>query len=81
MAAGDTLGGAIGAAAQLGPELGGPVMAAAREGFSLALHTNSAIGAGILAMTAVLVAVMLHKRAPDDAASAEPTPPTSPDQQ
>ena len=56
-------------------------MAAAREGFSLALHTNSAIGAGILAMTAVLVAVMLHKRAPDDAASAERTPPTSPDQQ
>ena len=81
LAAGDTLGGAIGAAAQLGPELGAPVMAAAREGFSLALHTNSAIGAGILAMTAVLVAVMLHNRTPADAANAEPAPPTSPDQQ
>ena len=80
LAAGDTLGGALGAAAQLGPELGEPVLAAARDSFSLALHTNAAIGAGILAITAVLVAVMLRQR-PDANATGEPEGPMAPDQQ
>jgi len=62
LAAGDTLGGAIGAAAQLPPALAGQVMAAARTGFSAALHTNSAIGAVIVAATALMTALLLRDR-------------------
>lgn len=64
LAAGDTLGGALGAAAQLPADIGEQVMAAAREGFSMALHTNAIIGALILAGTAALVALLLSR--PDD---------------
>lgn len=59
-AAGDTLGGAIGAVARLPPELGATVLAAAREGFTQALHANAAIGAAIVAGTAVMTALLLR---------------------
>ncbi|ASK33330.1 MFS transporter [Alcanivorax sp. N3-2A] len=60
LAAGDTLGGALGALAQLSASQGEQVMAAARQGFTLALHTNAAIGAVIVAVTALLTAVLLR---------------------
>ncbi|MCG8392879.1 MAG: MFS transporter [Pseudomonadales bacterium] len=85
LAAGDTLGGAQGAAAQLPTEIGEQVMVAAREGFSMALHTNAVIGALILAVTAALVALLLSR--PDDEGDEEdgeagdPSLAISPDQQ
>jgi DHA2 family multidrug resistance protein-like MFS transporter len=75
LAAGDTLGGAIGAAAQLPPALAAQVMDAARAGFNAALHTNSAIGAVIIAGTALMTALLLRGRpthAPAPATAAEP---------
>ena len=62
LAAGDTLGGAIGAAAQLPPALAAQVLEAARAGFSAALHTNSVIGAVIIAGTALMTALLLRGR-------------------
>ena len=70
LAAGDTLGGAIGAAAQLPPALAAQVLEAARAGFSAALHTNSAIGAVIIAGTALMTALLLRGRPANAAAPA-----------
>ena len=70
LAAGDTLGGAIGAAAQLPPALAATVMDAARAGFNAALHTNSAIGAVIIAGTALMTALLLRGRPTPGAAPA-----------
>jgi len=70
LAAGDTLGGAIGAAAQLPPALAAQVLEAARAGFSAALHTNSAIGAVIIAGTALMTAQLLRGRPANGAAPA-----------
>jgi DHA2 family multidrug resistance protein-like MFS transporter len=83
LAAGDTLGGAIGAAAQLPADIAQPLMDAAKAGFNLALHANAAIGAVILAITAVGVVVMLRRTPDDDSDDAQgATPATiSPDQQ
>ena len=64
LAAMDTLGGALGAAAQLPGETGQALMSAAKTAFNLALHTNAAIGAVILAGTAALVAILLRNSAP-----------------
>ncbi|HCJ63060.1 MAG TPA: MFS transporter, partial [Alcanivorax sp.] len=69
-AAGDTLGGAIGAAAQLPPALAAQVLEAARAGFSAALHTNSAIGAVTIAGTALMTALLLRGRPANGAAPA-----------
>ncbi|HIL23056.1 MAG TPA: MFS transporter [Alcanivorax sp.] len=83
LAAGDTLGGAIGAAAQLPAEVAQPLMAAAKTGFNLALHANAAIGAVILALTAVGVVVMLRRTPNDENDSAQELTPLaiSPDQE
>jgi DHA2 family multidrug resistance protein-like MFS transporter len=70
LAAGDTLGGAIGAAGQLPPALAAQVMDAARAGFNAALHTNSAIGAAIVAGTALMTALLLRGRPANSAAPA-----------
>ena len=70
LAAGDTLGGAIGAATQLPPALAAQVLEAARAGFSAALHTNSAIGAVIIAGTALMTALLLRGRPANSAAPA-----------
>ena len=58
-------------------------MDAAKAGFNLALHANAAIGAVILAITAVGVVVMLRRTPDDDSDDAQgATPATiSPDQQ
>ena len=83
LAAGDTLGGAIGAAAQLPDDIAQPLMAAAKTGFNLALHANAAIGAVILALTAVGVVVMLRRTPNDESDSAQELTPLaiSPDQE
>ena len=85
LAAGDTLGGAIGAAAQLPDDIAQPLMAAAKTGFNLALHANAAIGAVILALTAVGVVVMLRRTPNDENDSAQEMTPAalaiSPDQE
>ena len=83
LAAGDTLGGAIGAAAQLPDDIAQPLMAAAKTGFNLALHANAAIGAVILALTAMGVVVMLRRIPNDENDSAQELTPLaiSPDQE
>ncbi|MCH8543752.1 MAG: MFS transporter [Alcanivorax sp.] len=55
----DTLGGALNIAEEIGGAEGEAVLAAARNAFSLALHTNAWIGAAIVTGTAVLTAVLL----------------------
>lgn len=57
----DTLGGALGAFADLPPALGMELMAAARVAFDAALHVNAAIGAAIVAATAWLTARNLRR--------------------
>ncbi|KGD66575.1 proton antiporter efflux pump [Alcanivorax nanhaiticus] len=73
LAAGDTLGGAVGAAAELPAETAEALISAAKAAFNLALHTNSAIGAVILALTAALVAILLRNTStPTDDDSEKP---------
>ena len=55
----DTLGGALNIAEELGGAQGEAVLLAARDAFSLALHTNAWIGAAIVTGTAVFTALFL----------------------
>jgi MFS transporter, DHA2 family, multidrug resistance protein len=59
-AARDTLGGAVGVAAQLPGEVGAAVLAAAREAFIQGLLLTAALSAAIAVATAVLATVLLR---------------------
>ncbi|MEX1168024.1 MAG: MFS transporter [Hydrogenophaga sp.] len=76
IAAVDTLGGALAAADELQGIAGAQLLASAQYAFSVALHVNAAIGAGILLFTALLTAVLFRHLpaagAIQNAESAEP---------
>jgi MFS transporter, DHA2 family, multidrug resistance protein len=59
-AAQDTLGGAVGVAAQLPQQLGAVVLAAAREAFVQGLQLTAALSAAVAAATAVMATVLLR---------------------
>ena len=55
-----TVGGAVGTAEQLPPELAGPVLAAAQRSFAEAFTTTALVGAGLLVVTAGAVALQVR---------------------
>lgn len=57
----DTLGGALAVADELPGAAGAQLLASAQHAFSVALHVNAAIGAGILLLTALLTAVLFRQ--------------------
>jgi DHA2 family multidrug resistance protein-like MFS transporter len=75
-AARDTLGGAVGVAAQLPAELGAAVVAAAREAFIQGLQLTAALSAAVAVAIAVLATVLLRHVPAGGAAAeaAEPAP-------
>jgi len=72
-AARDTLGGAVGAAQQLPADLGGALLAAAREAFTTGLQVTAGISAVVAVGIAVLATVML-RGVPTTAEAAEAGP-------
>jgi MFS transporter, DHA2 family, multidrug resistance protein len=66
----DTLGAAVGAAAQLPDQLGGPLLDVARAAFVQGLHTAAAISA-VVAIAAAIIAVVVLWRVPASAQLAE----------
>jgi MFS transporter, DHA2 family, multidrug resistance protein len=74
----DTLGGAVGVAAQLPAELGAVVLAAAQEAFVQGLQLTAALSAAVAVATAVMATVLLRSvpsgtQAEQPAPAAEPT--------
>jgi MFS transporter, DHA2 family, multidrug resistance protein len=67
----DTLGGAVGVAAQLPEGLGVALLAAAREAFTLGLQLTAALSAAVAAAIAVLATVLLRP-VPASSPQAEP---------
>ncbi len=66
----DTLGGALGAIAQLPAASGAELLLAARAAFSAALHANAVIGALIMATTALITALFLRRTLPAEGGGA-----------
>jgi DHA2 family multidrug resistance protein-like MFS transporter len=62
----DTLGAAVGAAAQLPDQLGGPLLDVARAAFVQGLHTAAAISAAV-AIAAAIIAIVVLRRVPASA--------------
>ena len=72
--AGETLGGAAGAAAELPQELATAVLASAREAFTTGMRVSALVAAALLACTAALTAVTLRHLRVDRAVAAERKP-------
>src|SRR5262245_54209673 len=73
----NTLGGAVGVAAQLPGEAGGALLAAAREAFTQGMQLTVALSAVVAVGVAVMAAVLL--RAVPASAEAEPAQPPAPE--
>ena len=73
----DTLGGAVGVAAQLPPQLGAVVLAAAREAFVQGLQLTAALSAAVAVATAVMATVLLRS-VPAGAQAEQPAPAAEP---
>jgi DHA2 family multidrug resistance protein-like MFS transporter len=73
----DTLGGAVGVAAQLPAELGAVVLAAAREAFVQGLQLTAALSAAVAVATAVMATVLLRS-VPAGTLAEQPTPAAEP---
>ena len=73
----DTLGGAVGVAAQLPAELGAVVLAAAREAFVQGLQLTAALSAAVAVATAVMATVLLRS-VPAGTQAEQPTPAAGP---
>jgi MFS transporter, DHA2 family, multidrug resistance protein len=74
----DTLGGAVGVAAQLPAELGAAVVAAAREAFTQGLQLTAALSATVAVVIAVLATVLLRAVPASSQAEADQQPATPP---
>jgi DHA2 family multidrug resistance protein-like MFS transporter len=73
----DTLGGAVGVAAQLPQQLGAVVLAAAREAFVQGLQLTAALSAAVAAATAVMATVLLRS-VPAGTQAEQPAPAAEP---
>jgi MFS transporter, DHA2 family, multidrug resistance protein len=73
----DTLGGAVGVAAQLPQQLGAVVLAAAREAFVQGLQLTAALSAAVAVATAVMATVLLRS-VPAGAQAERPAPAPEP---
>ena len=60
--AAETLGGAVGVAGELDAAAAGQLLASAVGAFETGVHVSAAIGAGLLAATAVLVRLLLRRQ-------------------
>ena len=73
----DTLGGAVGVAAQLPQQLGAVVLAAAREAFVQGLQLTAALSAAVAVATAVMATVLLRS-VPAGTQAEQPAPAAEP---
>jgi len=73
----DTLGGAVGVAAQLPAELGAVVLAAARDAFVQGLQLTAALSAAVAVATAVMATVLLRS-VPAGTQAEQPAPAAEP---
>ncbi len=73
----DTLGGAVGVAAQLPQQLGAVVLAAAREAFVQGLQLTAALSAAVAVATAVIATVLLRS-VPAGTQAEQPAPAAEP---